>query len=576
MDDVSVILLSLDADTAITEVSCIAVVSADSLCYQAQKRLQAAFDTKGASFVFFMLNEPIGVDEEPAMAAQLGHFSYEWIRWTQGTLREALKTNPNPGVIQVVAMKFSEFKTLPPREFLRELPGGKFFQDRPPNAPSSGAEPKEFGQSQENEKTRIHIDRPQKLNNTSVPIALLVPCFGNFQTNIKNVAPSDRAMLFATKMANELCVIFRDEQEREQEFCSILSEFLGEDISNVTIGDFKTDGGVIHKYTAVNMNGAPRLFIKVKLEQIGTSDPCFQVSLDYFENTRRVRQNVVNKNEKAAAWFRARLPSILITHAGPAIQILGGVMTDRPQIEVLSASVPMYFHVSNQDLSLDLAHTLTALNILFADLGKLYDNPPPLNPLLPVQHEYPYPRRFKCGNQVITFTYLKRVDPIRLVFEVETEEKKLLYIKYTQQYGAEAHRKAYEFGIAPELLAYDDTLPGGWKMVVMNPIPQGYVEIDSIEGSEDQGKVQAMVIARMRPYFDEGFVHGDLRAANIFVDGERQNIMVIDYDWAGRNKEVTYPPDVRSSIDIWRPRAELSLRPIETEHDCQMLKHLYY
>ncbi|KAJ3847601.1 hypothetical protein EV368DRAFT_87557 [Lentinula lateritia] len=317
MDDVSVILLSLDADTAITEVSCIAVVSADSLCYQAQKRVQAAFDTKGASFVFFMLDQPIEVDEEPAMAARLGHFSYEWIRWTKGTLREALKTNPNPGVIQVVAITFSEFRMLPPSEFLRELPGGKFFQDRPPNAPSKGAEPKEFAQSQENEKTRIHIDRPRKLNKTSVPIALLVPSFGNFQTNIKNVAPSDRAMLFATKMANELCVIFHDEQEREQKFCSILSEFLGEDISNAaTIGDFKTDDGVFHKYTAVDMNGAPRLFIKVKLEQTGTSDPCFQVSLDYLENTRRVRQNVVNRNEKAAAWFRARLPSVLITHAG--------------------------------------------------------------------------------------------------------------------------------------------------------------------------------------------------------------------------------------------------------------------
>ncbi|KAJ3865694.1 hypothetical protein EV359DRAFT_62956 [Lentinula novae-zelandiae] len=500
-----------------------------------------------------MLNEPIGVDEEPAMAARLGHFNYEWIRWTKGTLREALKTNPKPEVIQVVAITFSEFKTLPPREFLPELPGGKFFQDRPPKAPSSGAEPKEFAQGQENEKTRIHIDRPRKLNNTSIPIALLVPCFGNFQTNIQNIAPSDRAMLFATRMANELY------------------------ISNApTIGDFKTDGGVIHKYTAVDMNGAPRLFIKVKLEQTGRSDPCFQVSLDYLENTRRVRQNVVNRNEKAAAWFRVRLPSVLITHAGPAIQILGGVMTDRPQIEVLSASVPMYFHVSNQDLFLDLARTLTALHILFADLGKLYDNPPPLNPLLPVQHEYPYPRRFKYGNQVIAFTYLKRVDPIRLVFEVETEEEKLLYIKYTQRYGVEAHRKAYEFGIAPELLAYDDTLPGEWNMVVMRPIPRGYVETDGIRGGEEQGKVQAMVIAKMRPYFEEGFVHGDLRAANIFVDGERQNIMVIDYDWAGRNKEVAYPPDVRSSIDIWRPRVELSLRPIETEHDCQMLKHLYY
>ncbi|KAJ3812869.1 hypothetical protein F5876DRAFT_63652 [Lentinula aff. lateritia] len=361
-------------------------------------------------------------------------------------------------------------------------------------------------------------------------------------------------MLYATKMRHQLCDIFHEEIDRERKFCSILGEFLSEGIRNAVTGKLKTDGGVTYKYTAVDEDGAPQLLIKVKLEQTGTSDPCFQ-------------------EQKSGGLGQ---PSILITHAGPNIQILGGVMTDRPQIEVLSASVPMYFHVSNQDLFLDLARTLTALNILFADLGKLYDNPPPLNPLFPVQHEYPYPRRFKCGNQVITFTYLKRVDPIRLVFEVETEEKKLLYIKYTQRYGVEAHRKAHEFGIAPELLAYDDTLPGCWKMVVMEPIPKGYMETDSIKGGEEQGRVQAVVIAKMRPYFDEGFVHSDLRAANIFVDGERQNIMVIDYDWAGRNKEVAYPPDVRSSIDIWRPRAELSLRPIETEHDCQMLKHLYY
>ncbi|KAJ3912744.1 hypothetical protein F5877DRAFT_7278, partial [Lentinula edodes] len=106
---------------------------------------------------------------------------------------------------------------------------------------------------------------------------------------------------------------------------------------------------------------------------------------------------------------------------------------------------------------------------------------------------------------------------IRLVFEVETEEKDILYIKDTQQYGAEAHRKAHKLGIAPELLACDDKLPGGWKMVVMKPIPKGYVETDSIKGSEEQGKVQAVVVAKMRPYFGEGFVHGDLRAANIFV-----------------------------------------------------------
>lgn len=146
------------------------------------------------------------------------------------------------------------------------------------------------------------------------------------------------------------------------------------------------------------------------------------------------------------------------------------------------------------------------------------------------------PRGFKRrDDEVVSFTYLQRVDPIRLVFEVETEEKDILHVKCTQRYGAEAHRRAHELGIALELVAYDDTLPGGWKMVVMKPIPKGYVEIDSIKwGSEEQGKVRALVIAQMQRYLDEGFVHGDLRAANIFVDGE-----VIDHDWAGRNKEVS-------------------------------------
>ncbi|GAW05038.1 hypothetical protein LENED_006868 [Lentinula edodes] len=96
----------------------------------------------------------------------------------------------------------------------------------------------------------------------------------------------------------------------DKTFC----EFLGEDVvSNATIGDFKTDGGV-----TVDKDGHARLL----------------VSLSYLENTRRVRQDVVDdKNAKAAAaaaWVRARLPSILISHPGPNIQILGGVMTDRP------------------------------------------------------------------------------------------------------------------------------------------------------------------------------------------------------------------------------------------------------
>ncbi|KAJ3891529.1 hypothetical protein GG344DRAFT_76791 [Lentinula edodes] len=442
MNQANTILLSLDADAAIASVSSSVGISPDMVLQQAQTYVQATLGTK-------LLNEPIEIDDESIMAKQLGHFSCEWIRWTKGTLRETLKTNPNIELVQVVAIRAQEFNELPPREFLPELPGGNFFHERPSKPPSNGAKPTEFSDSQADPKTRIRIDRPREPGNTS--------------TNIKNIAPSDPAMLFATKMANELCVIFRDEQEREQIFFNLKRISRRRCLKGYTIGDSKTDGGVFHKYTAIDKDGAARLLVKVKLEQTGTSDPCFQVSSYYLENTRQVRQNVLDRNEEAAAWVRTRLPSILISHPGPNIQILGGVMTD-PRSKFshhLCPCITRYYHVSNQDLFLGFARTLTALNVLFVDLGKLYDNPPPLNPFLPVQHVYPYSREFKCGNQVVTFTYLKRIDLIRLVSEVETE-KDILYIKYTPQYGAEAHRKAHKLGIAPELLAYDDK--AAWRL----------------------------------------------------------------------------------------------------------------
>lgn len=42
-----------------------------------------------------------------------------------------------------------------------------------------------------------------------------------------------------------------------------------------------------------------------------------------------------------------------------------------------------------------------------------------------------------------SFTYLRRVDPT-LVFEIETESKTILYVKYAREYGEAAHRKAHE------------------------------------------------------------------------------------------------------------------------------------
>ncbi|KIK57357.1 hypothetical protein GYMLUDRAFT_46231 [Collybiopsis luxurians FD-317 M1] len=202
-----------------------------------------------------------------------------------------------------------------PRDWVSELPGGKFLSARPPRPPSADAEPDQFVKSQRRDETRIYCDRPRNRLQISIPIALLVPCFGTFQTNIRTLKPSDRSLQFAKRMSDELCVFYTDETQRETAFRELLGEFLEVVIPKVQIGDYTTDGAVM--YETVGKDGASRLIIQVKLEQAcSKGEPSFQVSLYYLENIRLVRKLAVGGNSQAAGWMRSRMPSILITHVG--------------------------------------------------------------------------------------------------------------------------------------------------------------------------------------------------------------------------------------------------------------------
>ncbi|KAE9394241.1 hypothetical protein BT96DRAFT_978624 [Gymnopus androsaceus JB14] len=513
----------------------------------ASKTLQKGLGTDTSGFC---LNPPIPRGTSTAIVERLGgRFSYDWKEWTLGKLQTVIDFDPDPDDnIQLVALLISEFRRLPPREWSSELPGGNFFSLRTSKEPSSTVK---------NSKKRGY------------PAIVL-----GTRNHVRTINPSDNALKYAQKMSDELCVFFANELRREEAFRKLLGDFLGVVIDKENIGDYTTDGAVV--YQIVGNDGACRLIIEVKPERCGTGDPGFQVALYYLENSRIVRRHAAAGNSQAADCMRLRLPSFSITHAGPSIQILGGVMIDRPQTEVLTASMPMSFHTSNKDMFLDLARTLTALHILFTDLGKMYENAPEASPSSPVQHSFPYPRSFEDGKETTSFTYIRRVDPSRLVFEIKTEHNDILYVKYTQQYGEAAHRKAQEIGLAPKLLACTE-LEGGWKMVVMESIPTCYEAVDDIFKKADavvKEAIKRKVREALDPFFVEGYVHGDLRPANIFFDVKEKKVLLIDYDWAGPVGKVRYPPSVWTTATIWRPEAHLSLRLISLEHDREMVEHL--
>lgn len=64
-------------------------------------------------------------------------------------------------------------------------------------------------------------------------------------------------------------------------------------------------------------------------------------------------------------------------------------------------------------------------------------------------------------------------------------------------------------------------------------------------------------------FHDQGFVHGDLRDANI-LSGDGGCVKLVDFDWGGRDGEVSYPTsrlhpeltDGRSSEDLKITKAD--------------------
>jgi serine/threonine protein kinase len=78
---------------------------------------------------------------------------------------------------------------------------------------------------------------------------------------------------------------------------------------------------------------------------------------------------------------------------------------------------------------------------------------------------------------------------------------------------------------------------------------------------------------------DYGFVHGDIREVNIFVDAQTPtteddiSIHLIDFDWAGKDREVRYPGRVNTAT-VSRPDGVSDGKLITKGHDMDMVSRL--
>jgi hypothetical protein len=192
---------------------------------------------------------------------------------------------------------------------------------------------------------------------------------------------------------------------------------------------------------------------------------------------------------------------------------------------------------------------------------------------------FPYPVAFThygcADNKQTRFTYEATVEGRALLFRGKMmNDDRHICIKFVRRYGKDVHLWCANEGFAPRLIAFE-RLPGGWYMVVMEFLDTSWKPI--AEMARHPAGLKEKIHAAITKLHQNHMVHGDLRDTNVLVkqDGGTK-FMLVDYDWAGYEGEVTYPRHVNKRKELGRPDEVEDGIYICSHHDILMLEHLFH
>jgi Lipopolysaccharide kinase (Kdo/WaaP) family len=196
---------------------------------------------------------------------------------------------------------------------------------------------------------------------------------------------------------------------------------------------------------------------------------------------------------------------------------------------------------------------------------------------------FPYPTSFTSldTRSETVFSYTDQLE------EDEGQSKRLIFfgtvaegrtevpicIKFVRHYSRDAHLHCAQSGVAPNLRGFEQ-LPGGWFMVVMDRI-LAYDVLADLPCTVCLPRSMFEAIAKqLKTLHARNLVHGDIRDTNILVNqNDRTKFMIIDFDWAGVDGVVVYPPYVNRT-NIHRPDDARDGMPIKAAHDNAMIEFI--
>ena len=144
-------------------------------------------------------------------------------------------------------------------------------------------------------------------------------------------------------------------------------------------------------------------------------------------------------------------------------------------------------------------------------------------------------------------------------------------VKFTARYNEKAHRLLTKAGLAP-VLHFCERVIGDLYMVVMDRMDGK--SIWQLQG--DKIPVPAIVSERVGDavllLHENDIVFGDLRDPNILYDASNDRVVLVDFDWAGKDGESRYPATLNLG-NVWAD--EVSAYGImKKDHDIWQLNRL--
>ncbi|RDB15242.1 hypothetical protein Hypma_004767 [Hypsizygus marmoreus] len=440
----------------------------------------------------------------------------------------------------------------------------RHFETVPQKAPSSEAK----GTSLASVFNQQLVGRsPESVN--AAPPSLFDETLCKLRHNIHHLDPSPDDYTAFHKLRSAMVVTYSDESARKKAFYHIVPEFLPGSPREIDIYEFRTDGALL-----VDHEKQSYIYVIIEVQNevgLASAEPGIQGARYYLEH---VRSLIEAQGEKLG---HCALPVILLCQFGPYLSVSvgsAGGPSPVPTVEQV-AFIALHADVTYLAETKAGACIIGALRAASLSLRNLY---PSLIKDTKRQVQFPYPRSFRDMNgEMVSFTYVRAEENKRVYHAKRDDTADPICIKFSLRYSSKAHEVAYEAGYAPRLLAVERA--GDWNMIVMDDESDDYftlVDLRESGGVSDRiENVRDEVRRALGIVHDQGYVHGDIRAINVLVRKTDAatgpgSVLLIDWDWAGRDGDVRYPYSINP--EIARPEGAVAGSLISRDHDLWMIR----